>query len=112
MRNGVAESACSQPGRAVILARRVRERLPHFAFQMLRAEFHSLAAGGTEVDAREPGQGLRETGERDHATGSFQRIDCQSNSRPSRRPRATMKANRSSSGRLKATSNGTPFLTK
>jgi hypothetical protein len=42
----------------------------------------------------------------------FQRKVCQSNTLPSNVPRATTKAIRSSAGRLKATSNGTPFLTR
>ena len=42
----------------------------------------------------------------------FQHNRCQSNSRPSSVPSARMKALRSSTGRLKATSNGTPFLTR
>jgi hypothetical protein len=42
----------------------------------------------------------------------FQRMACQSNTRPSSVPSATTKAIRSSAGRLKATSNGTPFRTR
>ena len=42
----------------------------------------------------------------------IQRKACQSNARPSNEPSATTKAIRSSAGRLKATSNGTPFRTR
>ena len=42
----------------------------------------------------------------------FQRMARQSNTRPSSVPSATTNAIRSSAGRLKATSNGTPFRTR
>ncbi len=90
---------------------RMGERASHHAGELIRFRGQRAELCRGEVDARERVEEVLQPVDADHGV-SFQQCACQSKLRPSSVPMTTTQARRSSAGRLKATSKGTPFLTR